>query len=212
MLPSMNEENKFISFIAQRPLCNYTSGCILFFENMQKSNKFQQKSNKFQLIQLISSFKKLTLHSHLWETALPWRLSESRLVLRTIPMLHNYNSKSLPEYCYKDIFDIFKYFSIMKSYHLWTSSQDGGIGRYTLLPHTTKRRTTNLKTKITRTSKNQTVLKSTTKELKKKHSFQLVGGTEQASRVTGLTARQWLEDWVGKVAACSPGSPTFAHG
>lgn len=64
MLPSMNEENKFISFIARRPLCNYISGCIPFFENIQKSDKFQ-------LIQLIPSLKKLTLHSHLWETALP---------------------------------------------------------------------------------------------------------------------------------------------
>ena len=30
---------------------------------------------------------------------------------------------------------------------IWTSGQDGGIGRYTLPPCTTKRRTTNLKTK-----------------------------------------------------------------
>ena len=31
---------------------------------------------------------------------------------------------------------------------IWTSGQDGGIGRYTVPPHTTKRRkTTNVKTK-----------------------------------------------------------------
>ena len=40
----------------------------------------------------------------------------------------------------------YMYFTIIKK--LRTSSQDGGIGRYALLPCTTKRRTTtNLKTK-----------------------------------------------------------------
>ena len=36
----------------------------------------------------------------------------------------------------------------LKNIPKWTSSQDGGIGRYTIPPHLTKRRTTtNLKTK-----------------------------------------------------------------
>ena len=62
-------------------------------------------------------------------------------------------------------------------------SQDGGIGRHTVPPHTTKRRTTtNLKT-----TNNQNLQKielygsPTTKELKKKHSSRPVGGVEMGS-------------------------------
>ena len=63
-----------------------------------------------------------------------------------------------------------------------TSTQDGGIGRYTLPPRTTKRRTTtNLKTKKKKTQncqKTEVYESRTTKELKKKQSFRQVGGTE----------------------------------
>ena len=52
-------------------------------------------------------------------------------------------------------------------------SKDGGIGRNASLPHTIKRRTTNLKT--TRTAKKIKLYGSpTTKELKKKHSSRMV--------------------------------------
>ena len=58
-----------------------------------------------------------------------------------------------------------------------TSGQDGGIDRYTLLPLTTKRKTTNLKTKNNQNCQKAKLCGSlTTKELKKKHSFRLVGG------------------------------------
>ena len=67
--------------------------------------------------------------------------------------------------------------------YLGTSGQEGGIGRYTLPPHTTKRRsTTNLKIK---NNKNYQKIKLygslTTKELKKKHSSRLVGRVEMGS-------------------------------
>ena len=59
-----------------------------------------------------------------------------------------------------------------------TSGQDGGVRRYTLPPHTTKRRaTTNLNTKNNQNCQKIKLYGSlTTKELKKKHSFRLVGG------------------------------------
>ena len=64
-----------------------------------------------------------------------------------------------------------------------TSGQDGGIGRYTLPPCTTKRRTTtNLKTKNNQNCQKIKLYGSpTTKELKKKHSFRLAGGVEMGS-------------------------------
>ena len=63
----------------------------------------------------------------------------------------------------------------------WTSSQDGGIGRYTLSPHTTKRRTTNLKTKSNQNCQKIELYGSlTTKELKKKYSSRLAPGSERA--------------------------------
>ena len=80
-----------------------------------------------------------------------------------------------------------------------TSGQDGGIGRYTVPPYTTKRGTTNLKTK-----NNQNCQKIklygilTTKELKKKHSSRLVGVTEMGRDGQPgwrrLVARWQLED------------------
>ena len=67
-----------------------------------------------------------------------------------------------------------------------TFSQDGGIGRHTMSPHTTKRRTTNLKTKNNQNYQNIEMYGSpTTKELKKKHSSRSVGGTEMGSWVEG---------------------------
>ena len=52
-----------------------------------------------------------------------------------------------------------------------TSGQDGRVGRYTLPPHTTKRRTTtNLNTKTTRTARKIKLYGSlTTKKFKKKN-------------------------------------------
>ena len=76
-------------------------------------------------------------------------------------------------------------FDAHRTERISTSSEDGGVGTYTLPPHTTKERTTtNLKTK-----NNQHCLKielygsPTTKELKRKHSSRLVGGAEMGSRV-----------------------------
>ena len=62
----------------------------------------------------------------------------------------------------------------------WTSGQDRGIGRYTLPPSTTKRRTTtNLKTKNNQTCQKIELCGSpTTKELKKKHSSRPLGGVD----------------------------------
>ena len=80
---------------------------------------------------------------------------------------------------------------------IWTSGQDGGIGRYTLPPHTTKRRkTTNLKTKNNQTFQKIELYGSpTTTELKKKHSFRLVGGAEMASWAwRGCLVRHGVED------------------
>ena len=66
-----------------------------------------------------------------------------------------------------------------------TSSQDGGVGRYALHPHTTKRRTTtNLKGKNNQNCQKIKLYGSlTTKELKKKHSSRQVGGVETGSQV-----------------------------
>ena len=65
-----------------------------------------------------------------------------------------------------------------------TSSQDGGIGRHTVPPSTTKRRTTtNLKTKINHNWQEIELYRSpTTKELKEKHLFRSVGGAESGNQ------------------------------
>ena len=77
------------------------------------------------------------------------------------------------------------------------SGQDGGVGRYTVPPHTTKtRRTTNLKTN--NCQKIELYRSLTTKELVKKHLSRWVAGAEMDSQVRGLVARQWLEDWNGQ--------------
>ena len=63
-----------------------------------------------------------------------------------------------------------------------TSSQDGGLGRYTVPPCKTKRRTTNLKTKSKQNCQKIELYGSlTTKELKKKHSPRLIGGVERGN-------------------------------
>ena len=71
------------------------------------------------------------------------------------------------------------------------SRQDGGIGRHTLHPHTTKRgTTTNLKTKNNQNCQKIKLYGSlTTKELKKNHSSRLVGGVEMDS-CSGEDTRQ----------------------
>ena len=79
-----------------------------------------------------------------------------------------------------------------------TSSQDGDIGRHTVLPGTTKRRTIkNLKTKNNQNCQKIELYGSpTTKELKT-HSSRLVGkGGEGKLERRGPTARWQLVDWV----------------
>ena len=92
-----------------------------------------------------------------------------------------------------------------------TSGQDGGIDRYTLLPLTTKRKTTNLKTKNNQICQKIELYESlTTKQLKKKHSSRPAGGAEMSSR-GGKDSRQ-SSGWrtgVGEVAAGRAGDPTF---
>ena len=63
------------------------------------------------------------------------------------------------------------------------SGQDGGVGRYILLPCTSKRRTTtSLKTKNNQNCQKIKLYGSlTTKELKKKYSLSLVGGADMGS-------------------------------
>ena len=64
------------------------------------------------------------------------------------------------------------------------NSQDGGVGRYTVPPRTTKIRTTNLKTKTNQNCQKIKLYRSpTTKELKKTHSSRQVGRMEMGSRV-----------------------------
>ena len=65
-----------------------------------------------------------------------------------------------------------------------TSGQGGGVGRYTLPPRTTKRRTTtNLKTKNNQNYQKIELYGSpTTKELNKKFSSRLVGGAKMGSQ------------------------------
>ena len=83
--------------------------------------------------------------------------------------------------------------------------QDGGIGRYTVPPSTTKRRTTtNLKTKNNQKCQKIELYRSpTTKELKEKHSFRLVGGVETGSWVEKTHSKACLlytsdaaDDWL----------------
>ena len=100
---------------------------------------------------------------------------------------------------------------------LLTSGQDGGVGRYTLSSHTTKRRTTaNLKTKNNQNYQKIKMYGSlATKELKK-HSSRLVGGVEMGCWM-GWGGEDSLQggDWrtgAGEAAASILGGPTFACG
>ena len=72
-------------------------------------------------------------------------------------------------------------------------------------PSTMKRRTTNLKPKNSQNCQKIELYGSpTTKELKKKHSFRLLGGAK--------TGSQSREDQTVEVAACRLGCPTFVCG
>ena len=105
---------------------------------------------------------------------------------------------------------------------LRNSGQDRGVGRYTLPPHTTKRKTTtNLKTKNNQNChKNQTVWKSNNQEVKE--TFIQTGrrGRDRQLGQRGHAARRQLEDPVGEAAdgrsgeavAGRLGGPTFACG
>ena len=80
--------------------------------------------------------------------------------------------------------------------------------------HTTKRRTTNLKTKNNQNcQKIELYVSPTTKELKKKHLLRLVGGAENGSQVerTEWQGGSW-RNRMGEVAASRAGGPTFGSG
>ena len=82
-----------------------------------------------------------------------------------------------------------------------TSNQDGDIGRYTLPPHRTKRRTTtNIKTKKQpELLENRTVWKSNNQGVKEKTLIQTSRrGRDRQLGWTGLTARWQLEDRGGQ--------------
>ena len=92
-----------------------------------------------------------------------------------------------------------------------------------MLPHTTKRRTTNLKTKNNQNCQKIKLYGSpTTKELKKKHSSRLVGGadlypqprqTAHAARPwTGQVRWQWVAWAVPHSHASKPGGTTGGRG
>ena len=95
-----------------------------------------------------------------------------------------------------------------------TSGQDGGIGRYTLPPHTTKRRTrTHLKKNNMNCLKIKLYGSPTTKELKKKHSSRLVKGVEIGSQ--GGEDSWQDSSWrtrTSKAVAGGAGRPTFVCG
>ena len=79
-------------------------------------------------------------------------------------------------------------------------------------PHTTKRTTTNLKTKNNQNCQKMELYRSpTTEELKKKHSSRPVGGLERDSGAE-RTHHKAAAGGPGKVAAGGAGSPTFANG
>ena len=93
--------------------------------------------------------------------------------------------------------------TILKMYVYRTSRQDGGIGRYALLPHTTKRRTTtNLKTNKQKNQpglpENPTVWKSDTQGVKEETFTQTCRRVETSSqgRERGCVARWRLVDQV----------------
>ena len=86
------------------------------------------------------------------------------------------------------------------------SGQDGGIGRHTVPPRTTKRRTTtNLKTKTNQNfQKTKLYGSQTTKELKKEHSSRPVGRAERtySKAAVGRMGRQGSGLWTGQPYIC----------
>ena len=76
--------------------------------------------------------------------------------------------------------------------------EDGGIGRYILPLCTTQRRTTtNLKTKNNQNCQNIELYGSlTTKELKKKPSFRLLGGVERTHSKAVAGGPRWARWWL----------------
>ena len=71
-----------------------------------------------------------------------------------------------------------------------TSGQDGGVGRHTVPPCTTKTRPTNLKTKNNQNQQKIELYGSlTTKKLKKKHSTRPVGSAETVSQVERMHSK-----------------------
>ena len=90
---------------------------------------------------------------------------------------------------------------------------NGGISRYTVQPHTTKRRTTtNLKTKNNQNCQKIKLYGSpTTKELKKKHSSRPVGGAEtgsQGGKDSWEGSKQLVDRAVPHLCADKPGGTT----
>ena len=85
-----------------------------------------------------------------------------------------------------------------------TSGLDGAVGRYTLPPCTTKRRSTaNLKTENNQNCQKIKLYRSlATKESKKKHSFRRVEGVETGSqgredtRQGGSWRTRWSHIWM----------------
>ena len=91
-----------------------------------------------------------------------------------------------------------------------TSSQDGGLGRYTVPPCKTKRRTTNLKTKNNQNcSENRTVWKSDNQGVKEE-TFTQTGRRDRDGQLGGEDTWQGGGHiWVGEAVASRPGSATF---
>ena len=79
------------------------------------------------------------------------------------------------------------------------SGQVGGIDRYTLLPHTTKRRTTtSLKTKNNQNCQKIELYGSLTTRNLKKCSSRLIGGTETGSQGGDGLGRRGCGWWMGQ--------------
>ena len=90
-----------------------------------------------------------------------------------------------------------------------TSGQDGGVGRYALVPRTPKEgeQQTSKQKNDQNCQKIELYGNPTIKELKKKHSSRLVGGVRWAARVERTCSK--AVDWEDEAAAGRLGSPTF---
>ena len=85
--------------------------------------------------------------------------------------------------------------------HCSTSGQDGGVGRYPLPPHITKRKTiTNLKAKNNQNCQKSNCMEPDNQGVKKKRSFRPLGRAEMGN---------WEERMHRKAVARGPGNPTF---